>query len=840
MSEEEMAAMILNKKVIKRKLTFVLSPIKKYMIDKGFRKRAIYTKFLENKKVNQKMIFYEAYHGESMTGNPYAVFKYLINNPEFKDYQHIWAIKDKLSIQEEYKHLPNVKYVIYQSIPYVKYLATAKYLINDTTFPYYFHKRKEQIYANIWHGTPLKTMGLDIKNKGYADHKNIQRNFLFADYMVNPNRFTYEKLLQSHDIATIYNGKVLDTGYPRVDLMFSADKEGIRRKLSIPSTKKVILYAPTWRGTLGEEINESEKLLHDIRTIQNQISDDYIVLLKSHYYAYKFFEEQGLDHLCVSNKIDTNELLSIVNILITDYSSIFFEFLPTKNPILFYAYDAEEYIEKRGTYIPLNDLPGPICKNVQDVIDMIQQIETVQLKYKDTYQLFLKQFCYHDDGNATERFIDTFFHGKLTENLITVGTDKTKILIYGGGFLNNGITASVINLLNSIDYIQYDVTLIDFDSNMKEEKINNLKKINKNVHFIYRVGTWNATMKEWYRHALFLRRGVYTNFMKSVLPARMYKREIERIFGLTEFDIGIDFSGYSPFWATIIAFGNFKKKSIFLHSDMGKEINKKVLNKYPHRRNLKVVFSLYNFFDKVLSVSKLTHEQNMKHLHRIIDDYSTKMDYVVNTIDYQNIFSQKENYQYEFAMENDFSFLNKPSQAAGFPMPNQTNINFITIGRLGPEKDHQKLIQAFSFIAQTNQNVRLYIVGDGALKEILLQLVKNLQLEDKVIFTGQLSNPYSLLNQCDCFVLSSNQEGQPMVLLEALVLGKPVIVTDIPGSRSVIEGGYGLIVDNSVEGLVEGMNHYIAGNQLNEQIFDYEAYRNDAINMFYEKVCSLD
>ncbi|MEB6549568.1 CDP-glycerol glycerophosphotransferase family protein [Heyndrickxia sporothermodurans] len=812
----------------------------KNLFGKNFRKQTIYTNYIEKKAINDKMIFYESYHGESMTGNPYAVFSYLIDHPAFKDFQHIWAIKDKAAIHEEFTHFPNVEYVIYQSIPYVKRLATAKYLINDTTFPSYFLKRKGQIYVNTWHGTPLKTMGLDIKKKGFAEHKNIQRNFLCADYLVSPNEFTYKKLLKSHAIYSIYNGKVLDTGYPRVDLMFHADKELVRKKLSIPSKKKVILYAPTWRGTLGAEVNESDRLLKDVQTIQQSVGPEYIVLLKSHYYAQQYFKHKGMDRNCIPNKIDSNELLSIVDLLITDYSSIFFEFLPTKRPVLFYAYDEEDYMEKRGTYIPLDQLPGPVCRTIDGVIDRIQHIESVKEQFKPVYQRFIEQFCYHDDGHATERFVNAVFYEKIQEKyLIRTATNKTKILIYGGGFLNNGITASITNLLKSIDYDLYDVTLIDY-GNQKEEKIHNLNKIDKNVHIIYRVGSWNATIAERLRHILFLQNGAYTPYMKRLMPAKMYQREMGRMVGLTKFDIGIDFSGYSPFWSLLFAFGDFKRKSIFLHSDMRKEIDKKVNKKYPHRKNLHIIFSLYNFYDKVLSVSKLTHEQNKQNLMRFIEESSRKMDYVINTIDYKNILAKKEDYQYEFAMETDLSLKGLASTAPAFPMPSTSNINFITIGRLGPEKDHAKLIDAFSVIASANKNARLYIVGDGALRDVLKEKVKKLQLQDKIIFTGQIDNPYTLLNLCDCFVLSSNQEGQPMVLLEALVLGKPVIVTDIPGSRSVVEGGYGLIVENSIDGLVKGMNDYLEGKRINEQAFDYEAYLNDAINMFYEKVCRIE
>src|SRR5699024_872065 len=161
---------------------------------------------------------------------------------------------------------------------------------------------------------------------------------------------------------------------------------------------------------------------------------------------------------------------------------------------------------------------------------------------------------------------------------------------------------------------------------------------------------------------------------------------------------------------------------------------------------------------------------------------------------------------------------------SSFPMPNPYNANFITIGRLSPEKDHMKLIQSFYELSKTHSDIKLYIVGEGVLKTQLEQLVDRLNLNNRVIFTGQLNNPYPLLNMCDCFVLSSNSEGQAIVLLEALILGKPVITTDIPGPRSVVDGGYGMIVENSVTGLTQGMGDFLGGRMSFEQLLVYMLY----------------
>ncbi|WKB35005.1 CDP-glycerol glycerophosphotransferase family protein [Terrilactibacillus sp. S3-3] len=309
--------------------------------------------------------------------------------------------------------------------------------------------------------------------------------------------------MKSHDVYSIFSGHVLDTGYPRIDLMFKADKEKIRKTLSVPAGKKVILYAPTWRGKLSSMDDMSQQLLNEMRQIQENVSEEYIVLLKSHYYAYQFFEEKGLEHLCVPNNIDTNEVLSIVDILITDYSSIFFDFLSSRKPIIYYAYDFREYEENRGMYIDMKDLPGPLCMNMENVIQSINEIDNVRQKYHNRYEAFIQRFCYHDDGKATERFVEIVFEGKASEDCFKVETNKTKILIYAGGFYNNGITSSVTNLLNNIDYNKYDVTVVDYGNDTRKEKWAHLEKLNQHVKILYRVGTWNAMLSEWYKHNLF-------------------------------------------------------------------------------------------------------------------------------------------------------------------------------------------------------------------------------------------------------------------------------------------------------------------------------------------------
>ena len=795
-------------------------------------------------EVNENVILYESYHGKNFTGNPLAIFLHLRNKEEFKSFTHVLVANKENPLLKQFDSEPNVKVVAVDDHKYVKYLATAKYLINNTSFPYYFTKRDEQVYINTWHGTPLKTLGLDIKKTGKTAHMNIQRNLLQTDILISPNQFTYEKLLGSHDIKEIFSGKIADIGYPRVDLTLNTDRQEVLNQLGIEATKKVVLYAPTWRGTVGKEEDLSEQLLSDVMELKQALGDEYEVLLKSHYFAYKFFESQNLEHVCVPDWMDTNMLLAGTDLLITDYSSIFFEFLPTNNPIIFYGQDIESYSEERGFYLPLDTLPGPVCSTIPEVIQSVMCMGELKEKYSANYKNYQEQYCYNDDGNAVERFTDIVFRGNESDySIVKTQTAKEKILMYCGAFYNNGITMSAITLLDSIDYDKYEVVVVE-NPKGNAEKWNNISKVNENVHFIYRPGVLNRRLFDSYRHQLTHRRGVYTDFMEKVCPKQLYYNEFRRIVGNTKFDYVINFGGYNDFWSLLIAFSKVPVKSIYLHNDMEEEFNKKIKGKFKHKKTLKVIFSTYKYYDKVISVAESTHETNYQNLKQYIPGSESKMTYVNNLVNSNKVVSLKDQYELIRYEDDNNYIINKLEQAGptmtvkGIIQPKKSDINFITIGRLSPEKGHEKLIYAFHEAFETDPNVKLYIVGEGPLRNRIASVINKLNLSQNVFLVGQLENPFALVQQCDCFVLSSNYEGQGLVLLEAMIIGKPIIATDVTGVRSVLKGGYGKLVENSQEALKDSLANF-ANQKRNATIpgyktFDYEEYNKEAINRFYQ------
>lgn len=810
----------------------------KYKADKNYRLLVDYTNHYNNLEINDMTILYESFHGKTMSDSPLAIFKRLINDPKYKDYTHIWALNDIENCREEFRELENVKFVKVNTNLYLKALASAKYLINNTTFPPYFIRKEGQIYVNTWHGTPLKTLGKDMKGS-IGQHKNIQRNFLQATHLINPNKYTADIIIDSHDLRGLYSGYVTDFGYPRADLTLNCNKELLKEKLNIDPNKKVLLYAPTWRGEVGKVQGEINKFISDYKKMSEELNEEYVILLRVHSLMYKYLKAEGLEKNVVPESIDTNELLGIVDLLVTDYSSIMFDFMCTKNPMLFYAYDRKEYEDSRGTYLSLDDMPGKICTTVDEVVDSVINIKSVINENKQKYKKCIEKYCYNDDGFATERAIDFIFNDDKSK-AYQVLDNKKNIVMYCGGFLNNGITASAINLLNNIDYDKYNVAVIDKDS-YDEESSFNFNKLNSKVKKLYRVGSMNPTVKESDIQSKIFKEGLKRNIEEETELYNLYNRESRRLFGDTKFDIAIDFSGYVKFWTLTLVCGNHDRKVIYQHNDMMAEYHKIIDGKYVHKMNMEVIFPLYNSFDAVISVAKHTMDLNATTLQYTVKKIKQKICCVHNSINYEKVLSDsKEAHYYKINNTNyymlDSDINNDIISLKGVIAPNKDNINFVNVGRLSPEKDQEKLIRAFSKIVPTHNNIKLYILGDGVLREKLESLILELNMSENIIMLGQVKNPFAFINQCDCFVLSSNHEGQPMVLLENLILEKDIIATDIAGNRSILQDGYGTLVENSEEGLINGIETYIA-NGMDKKKFDYVKYNQEAMEMFYKNAC---
>ena len=381
-----------------------------------------YLKYYYKYKVDDKLILFEVYNGRNYACSPKAIYEYMINNKKYKDYKFVWAFKNP----EKYDLGKQTKIVKSNSKDYFKYLASSKYWIVNSLIDVSIKKKKNQIYLQCWHGTPLKKLRYDIEVKGSVlntINEIRKRNDLDAvkfDYFISPSKFCTEKFTSAFNLKKL--GKeniIIEKGYPRNDYLFNYKKEDvakIKKKLKLPIDKKIILYAPTFRDNQHTSgVGYTYNLGIDFDKMQKELNKEYIILFRTHYFVSNSFDFSKYKNFIydVSNYDDINELYIISDLLLTDYSSVFFDFANLRRPMLFYMYDLDNYKNNlRDFYFDLDILPGPIVKQEDDLIKEIKNINNYNATYHDKYIKFNEKFNYLDDGRATERVVEVIFDEK--------------------------------------------------------------------------------------------------------------------------------------------------------------------------------------------------------------------------------------------------------------------------------------------------------------------------------------------------------------------------------------------------------------------------------------------
>lgn len=612
--------------------------------------RQYYAKKYEKSVVDENLVLYETRDGQSITDSPLAIFIQLCRDERFSQLKHVWVTIDD---SDEVKEMipadckDRVSFVVRNSKEYATCLLTAKYLLNNATFQSFFIKKKEQIYINTWHGTPLKYMGFDIP--GNPKHsENVVRNLLMTDYFISPNDHTTEIFANSYKLRGIYPGKILEFGYPRNDFTINLDKQQVFDRLSkddiyLELKKPVVLYTPTWKGTsIQNPVTNIEQTVQEALYLKEKISDTYQLLIKVHPYVYPFIKDRKeLKGFLIPDSYDANQILRITDILITDYSSIFFDYLVTEKPIIFYAWDKDLYDNERGMYLLEKDLPGPVVESIEDVARSIEHIESVSDDYRQKYIEAKQKFVPYDFGDTAQKCIDFIFAKQQISSdrgkIVNLNSNKLKLLIYPGNLASNGITSSFINLMDSIDHDKIDVTV--FTEPNKTDGIKNIAKLNKNVRLLFKPGAAIYTLNEDFRNRQ-IQEFTLGKDKRDKYPEIAFKRESNRLLANLEFDTAIDFSGYSYFWAKLILGASAKKHIVYQHNDLWTDSKKVVKGKMPHVKALPALFSIYFKFDRILSVSTATMKINSDNLKQFVDE--KQMGTSINTINVKKILTEKK------------------------------------------------------------------------------------------------------------------------------------------------------------------------------------------------------
>ncbi|AHG82487.1 Teichoic acid biosynthesis protein [Bibersteinia trehalosi USDA-ARS-USMARC-188] len=784
----------------RRKIAHAVAP-KDVIKNKEEEYLTYYTEYYETLAVNEKQVLIESFFGGNISCNPYAILLYMLDHNY--DFTYIVVVKPETVIPDSLKFKQNIIFINRGSDAYLRYLCTAKYLINNVSFPYYFIRKAEQIYLNTWHGTPMKTLGKDIKSP-FQDHSNVSRNFLQATHLISPNRHTTDIMLEKYDIKDLFSGEIAETGYPRIDLSFLSEerRNEIRKKLGFKNNKPVVFYAPTWRGTSQSKDFDTQKLQNDLKRLK---SDKYNLVFRGHHLVESLLSEIKLDVVVAPKEIDSNELLGYCDLLITDYSSIIYDFLALNKPVISYVYDFDEYKEERGLYFEKDEMVGAVCSTISEVRQAI--LENLNKNKSNVLERDIEKYSYLDDGRATQRTVDFIFKNdnRYVYDYIRKDTD----VFFVGPFLQNGITRSFLNLMSTIGREKNILVLINGNDLQSDNKrLEEFYRLPKDISVFSRSGRMLMTLEElWVRNKFDENFKFYSEEFKRVIE-KIYKREARRLFGDSKIRNIINFEGYALFWVLLISQVNAKQHIIYQHNDKYKEWK----SKFPY---LEGVFRTYRYYDKIVSVSEKTMENNRNNISYEFGIAEKRFVFCNNPINIDQIISNAKD---DIEIEDEFD--------------NFAGTKFINIGRMSHEKDQLKLIEAFAEVNKKHKDTRLFILGDGPLKQELITRIKKLSLEKDVFLLGQKTNPFAYLKQADIFVLSSNHEGQPMVLLESLTLGTPIIATDIVGNRSILGDKYGLLVENSKQGLINGMNEYLE-NGSKQDNFDPIAYQKDAMDKFY-------
>lgn len=340
---------------------------------------------------------FESFQGKVIGDNPFAIFTEILSR---KPSQELL-----FTVTSTTQAPAGAKPVRHGSIAWLRALATSKVLVNNTNFPGYFRKRPSQKYIQTWHGTPLKRLGRDIvgvvPTGSYL--KMMDREASFWDYLVSPSAYCSEIFPGTFG----YMGKIIQTGYPRNDILVngSANRDSVRASLGITDPNQlVVLYAPTWRDTNRTATGNWKP----VNFLSGGLGPGVTLLFRGHTNTHQAHSDRvSKGAIDVTNYKNVAELYLAADVLVTDYSSSMFDFSCTGKPMIFLVPDLEDYVSKRGFYFDFEKLaPGPILRDDSKLSETLENIERVKAEYAQRYRAWQQKFNHLEDGQAAKRVVD--------------------------------------------------------------------------------------------------------------------------------------------------------------------------------------------------------------------------------------------------------------------------------------------------------------------------------------------------------------------------------------------------------------------------------------------------
>lgn len=361
-----------------------------------FIKRLIYSVYLFQ-KVDDKSIFVVSFYGAGYGDSAKAIIEAL--RSDASEYTIYWAVKG----QEEARSLPDgIHPVKYGSIDFYKKMSLSKVWIDNSRKYEYPFKRKSQEYIQVWHGglalKKIENDASDTLSNFYI--RNAKRDSKITNLYLSNSNFQSDLIKESF----WYNGKILEKGTPRVDQLFEKVKykEAIKEKNNLNSYDYIVLYAPTFRNTfsLSNFIEDYDK----IKTAFSQFGN--VAFLVRYHPNDSRYMDMNLHEGIIDMSLypDMNDLLVVSDALITDYSSVMFEFSYLRKPVYLLTKDYSNYVEERGFYFELDKLPFNHSNTESELIDKISQFNNE--KYLENLETFYSTIGINETGDASESTAD--------------------------------------------------------------------------------------------------------------------------------------------------------------------------------------------------------------------------------------------------------------------------------------------------------------------------------------------------------------------------------------------------------------------------------------------------
>jgi Putative glycosyl/glycerophosphate transferases involved in teichoic acid biosynthesis TagF/TagB/EpsJ/RodC len=782
-----------------------------------------YTAYYEKLPVSEDTILIECFNGDGITGNPFWLLKAICGDKRLARY--------KLYVAANQKHYSEVCRALkvhgldratalakYDKL-YLKLLASAKYLITDVSLPIFFIKKPGQILLNVWHGTPLKGLGRSIRDNPHAIG-NVQRIFLMSDYLLYPNRFTFDRMREDYMIAPYFKGKYVLSGYPRNDILFDREAaQKVREKLGLEG-RRVVVYMPTYRDCADEE----EKTYHDrmlrgaLNAIEYSAPGDITVIAKLHHLSGGSIDFTGFKRVIpFPDEYETYEVLAAADCLVTDYSSVMFDFAGTGRKIVLYAYDSQRYRDTRSMYFPLERLPFPIVTQPDSLA------KEVGLPAYEPYADAMKEFTRYDCPDSSEKLVNLLFFGRTSKGMEIIDgsvfhNGNPNILIYAGTLIKNGMTTALMGILENTDTSKYNYLLTFYQKLVGDTK-DVLNRLGRDVGYLGMPEGKPITYYEAICQYLYFHFNVDLGFTRSAVR-KISERDALRCFCGIDFHSAIHYTGYEK---NVIHLFNAMntRKIIYVHNDMLRETSSKG---NIHRLS---IMTAYREFDRIAAVRESMRSEISGYIA------ADSVDRIAVAHNLNNIGYIRNRASEPLAFDADTwcnVSLDRVKEILALPEA----ARFIDIARFSPEKGLDRLVDAFVRCNREHPETYLFVIGGyGAAFDALREQIEDCGC-DHIVLIKSIRNPYPILAKCEAFILSSRYEGLPMTIMEALILGKPVVSTDIPGPAEFLrESGCGLLVEDSTEGVLDGFNAYYDGRLRSLKPFDAEAFNRKALAEFY-------